>query len=263
MRGNLNLSVIKLGGSILENASQCQPVLKAIATSWRKGKKWVIVHGGGRKVDTLLTRLNIGKKTHNGLRITDRQTLEVVVSVLCGWVNKTLVADFSRLGVAAAGFSGADGHTLEAEFHPDLNGVKLGFVGQVRAVHPTLIRSTLDCGMLPIIAPVGSKLDGTLLNINADRVASALAVTLKAQRLLFLTDVEGLLDGSGRVVHHLTAPQAEQFLQSDFVNGGMRPKLDACLEALGGGVSEVIIAGPNQHSAVFTKSRGGTVLVAA
>lgn len=260
---NTKLTVIKLGGSLLENASRRRQALTAIAEAWRKGEPLAIVHGGGQKVDGMLFRLGIPKKTHQGLRVTDGQTLEVVVSVLTGLVNKTLVAEFSRLGVLAAGFSGADGGTLAAEFHPDMDGVALGYVGQINTVRPALIYSALHGGMLPVLAPIGMAPDGTLLNINADGAASALAVALKARRLLFLTDVEGLYDRNGHVVAQLTDADAENLLQADFVSGGMRPKLAACLEARRGGVAEVIIAGPEKHSTVLSHGQGGTVLAAA
>ena len=263
MNRKKELSVIKLGGSLLQNEPQRRRVLKTLAANWKKGNKLVVVHGGGQKVDDLLARLNIEIKTYRGLRITDQPTLDVVISVLSGLVNKSLVVEFSRLGVAAAGFSGADGQTLVADFHPDLDGVQFGFVGRVRSVHPTLIQSVLQCGMLPVIAPVGPGAGGNLLNINADRAASALAVALGAEKLLFLTDVEGLLDDKGEVVPKLTALQARQFLNSRFVTGGMLPKLTACLEALERGVSKVVIAGPSRRSTLFSNNRRGTLLVAA
>ena len=257
------LSVIKLGGSLLESDAQRRQALKTIATCWKKGKNLVLVHGGGQKVDDWLSRLGIPKKTHQGLRITDRETLDVVVSTLAGSVNKALVAELTALGVAACGFSGADAATLAAEFHPDLDGVSLGFVGRVSAVRPGLIYAALERGVLPVLAPIGIASGGTLLNINADQAASALAVALGAGRLLFLTDVEGLLDGNGLVMPKLNYLEARKLLQSDFVHGGMRPKLSSCLEALGGGVPEVIIAGPEKHAKALSKGQGGTLLVAA
>ncbi len=260
---NVRPTVVKLGGSLLEIPQQRNVVLESISALWRVGVPLVLVHGGGQRVDKMLSRLNIPQKTHQGLRVTDSKTLEVVISVLSGLVNKVLIADFSTLGIVAAGFSGADGRTLVADFHPEVDGVKLGFVGQIKTINSTLIRSVLFSRMLPILSPIAIGPDGTLLNINADRVASALAVSLQAQRLLFLTDVEGLLDSNGCIVPKLTFAETQRYLQSDFVNGGMRPKLNACLEAMVGGVPEIIIAGPNRHSAAISCGEGGTLLVAA
>ncbi len=263
MSANGSPSVIKLGGSLLEDPQKRKTILESIAERWQAREALIVVHGGGQKVDTLLSRLNIPKRTHQGLRITDGPTLEAVVSILAGLVNKTLVAEFSAEGVAAVGFSGADRWTLEAEFHPELDGVALGFVGRVTAVNPAFIHLLLGCRTIPIVAPIAIGPNGTLLNINADQAASALAAALKAKRLLFLTDVDGLFDGNGCVMPKLTLAEAQSFLQSDFVNGGMRPKLIACMEAVSAGVSEVIIAGPSQYFTALSGGKGGTLLVAA
>lgn len=210
-----------------------------------------------------LAQLGIPKRTHQGLRITDAETLDEVISVLAGLVNKSLVAEFCARGVVAAGFSGVDGATLRAEFHPRMDEVDLGFVGRVVAANPTLLKSVLKAGMLPVVASIAMGPQGFLLNLNADAAASALAVSLRARRLVFLTDVEGLLDESGRVVGKLTASEACQLLDSNVVNGGMRPKLAACLEAISDGVTEVVIAGPNTYADTLARGRGGTHLAPA
>jgi len=243
--------VIKLGGSLLEDTTRRAAVLRGIAKAWKSGEELVLVHGGGKHIDAMLKRLGIEKKTYAGLRVTDDPTLEIVVAVLGGSVNKMLVAELSKLGVKAAGISGADGGTLTADRHPHVDGVNLGNVGRVRSSDPTLIRAMLSARILPIVSSVAAGARGTLLNVNADSAAAAVAAGLRASSLLFLTDVAGLLDKKGAVVPSLDADDARALLESDVVSGGMRPKLEAALQALASGVSSIRIG------------EGGTSLVAA
>jgi acetylglutamate kinase len=258
-----SLMVVKLGGSLLEDPVLRARALEAVAARWTAGQKIVLVHGGGKRIDASLAALKIPKKTYRGLRITDPETLDVVVSVLSGLVNKSLVAEFRALGVTAAGLSGADGETLWAEFHPRLDGVDFGFVGRVTYSNPTLLRAVLGAALLPIVASVALGREGTLLNVNADSAAAALAAGLGAEKLVFLTDVEGLLDEAGRLVPEISADGAWSLLRRGAVGGGMRPKLVACLDALRGGVSEVVIAGPAGHAAALSNGIGGTRLASA
>ncbi len=246
------MKVIKLGGSLLDDAQRRTAVLLEIASAWNAGEKVVLVHGGGKHIDAMLARLGIAKKTHAGLRITDDATLQIVVAVLGGIVNKMLVAELTALGVTAAGISGSDGGTLVAEKHPPIDGVELGNVGRVVDSSSTLIEAMLGSGVLPVVSSIAQGPDGTLLNVNADSAASALAVGLQAHTLHFITDVAGLLDANGEVVATLEPHMAEQFLASNVVSGGMRPKLQAALFALRSGVHSIAIG-----------ENGGTNLVAA
>lgn len=245
------MRVIKLGGSLLEDAARRAAVLRGIAKAWKSGEPVVLVHGGGKHIDAHLARVGIAKRTHAGLRITDDATLEIVVAVLGGVVNKMLVSELSRLGVKAAGISGSDAQTLTADRHPAIDGVDLGNVGRVRKSDPTLIRAMLDARILPVISSVAAGPKGTLLNVNADSAAATIAAGLCATSLVFLTDVAGLLDGNGEVVASLGAADARALLQTDIVSGGMRPKLEAALQALSAGVASIRIG------------EGGTSLVAA
>ena len=244
--------VVKLGGSVLDDAARRGAVLEQIAQSWREGESIALVHGGGKHVDAMLKRLGIAKKTAGGLRVTDGVTLELVVSVLAGSVNKMLVAELWGLGIHAAGISGADGGTLVADVHAPIDGVDLGHVGKVAHSDPTLINALFASGNLPVISSVALGPNGTLLNVNADSAASAIAVGAGAESLVFITDVAGLLDASGRVVKKLCAPEAAALLETEVVSGGMRPKLQAALHALRAGVSKIAIG-----------ETGGTELVAA
>ena len=254
--------VVKLGGSLLENRALRHAALEAIAVAWTSGKRSIVVHGGGKRIDAMLAALDIPKKVQGGLRVTDAETLDVVVSILSGLVNKTLVAELRGRGIRASGISGADGDTLWAEFHEAVEGVDLGFVGRVARCDPTLLQAVLGAGFLPLVASVALGREGTLLNVNADSAASALAGALGANRLVFLTDVEGVKDANGEVIARLEARAARELLASPAVTGGMKPKLRAALEALDAGVSEVIIAGPSLHRAALLEGKGGTHLVA-
>lgn len=246
------MKVIKLGGSLLDDASRRAAALQKIVSRWNAGEKLVLVHGGGKHIDAALAKLGIAKRTHAGLRVTDDATLEVVVSVLAGTVNKMLVSELTQLGVRVAGISGCDGATLIAEKHADIDGVDLGHVGRVIGSNRMLVNALLTAGTMPVISSVAIGEDGALFNVNADTAATAIAVAHGAKELLFLTDVAGLLDESGAVVPHLTTVGVEAMLSSAAVSGGMKPKLQAALTALTSGVRAISIG-----------EEGGTTLVAA
>ncbi|MFN7986899.1 MAG: acetylglutamate kinase [Thermoanaerobaculia bacterium] len=257
------IDVVKLGGSLLENRELRHSALEAVASAWTSGKRSIVVHGGGKRIDAMLAALDIPKKVQGGLRVTDAETLDVVVSILSGLVNKTLVAELRARGILASGISGADGDTLWAEFHEAVEGVDLGFVGRIVRCDPKLLTAVLDAGFLPLVASVALGREGTLLNVNADAAASALAGALGARRLVFLTDVEGVKDADGNVIPRIDVRAAKALLASPAVTGGMKPKLRSALEALEAGVSEVLIAGPSLHRAALLDGKGGTRLVTA
>ncbi|MDP9362440.1 MAG: acetylglutamate kinase [Acidobacteriota bacterium] len=246
------MNVIKLGGSLLDDPARRADVLNAIAAQWNRGEQIVLVHGGGKHVDANLKRLGIPKRTYAGLRVTDDETLDVVVATLAGSVNKMLVAELAAIGIRAAGISGCDASTLVAERHEPIDGVDLGHAGRVVSGDPALIRAILGSGILPVLSSVAEGPNGTLLNVNADTAAAAIAIAVGADALVFITDVAGLLDETGNVVAELRAHEAEALLGSQVVTGGMRPKLQAALHALGSGVPRITIG-----------EEGGTNLVAA
>lgn len=246
------MNVIKLGGSLLDDPLRRGGVLREIAARWNRGEELVLVHGGGKHVDAQLAKLGIAKRTHAGLRITDDATLSVVVSTLAGSVNKMLVGELTALGLRAAGISGADASTLVATPHEPIGGVDLGHVGRVTASNRMLIRALLTAGILPVVSSVAEGPNGTLLNVNADTAAAAIAIASGAESLIFITDVAGLFDEHGNVVGELRAHEAEALLGTEVVTGGMRPKLQAALHALASGVRRISIG-----------EEGGTNLVAA
>ena len=252
----MNVTLIKLGGSLLDAAARRDAVLDSIAERAKRGEEIVVVHGGGRHVDASLSRLGIAKRTHAGLRVTDGPTLEVVVSVLAGTVNKMLVHELSRRGVRALGISGCDASILKADVHEPIGGVDLGHVGRVVSADASVLRLLVRDGVLPVVSSIAAGEFG-LLNVNADAAAAALAIALRADTLEFITDVDGVRDGSGSVVGSCDLAGVESLVASGAVSGGMLPKLTAAAEALRRGVRTVAI-GEQIHI-----GEGGTRLVAA
>ena len=235
------MKVIKLGGSLLDDAQTRVSVLHDVVASWNSGHDVVLVHGGGKHIDAMMAKLGLPKRTHAGLRITDDATLDVVVAVLGGLVNKLIVGELTALGVKAAGISGSDAGTLIAEQHPPIDGVDLGHVGRVVSSNPTLVKSMLNYGILPVVSSIAMSTEGKLFNVNADSAASALATALKATSLQFITDVAGLMDSEGNVVDALDANDAHALVAEGAVKGGMLPKLTAALGAMSAGVGKVTI----------------------
>ncbi len=246
------MKVIKLGGSLLDDPQRRAAALVKIVDAWRGGEPVVLVHGGGKHIDALMTKLGMSKQVVRGLRVTDDATLQVVVAVLSGTVNKLIVSELAALGVQACGISGADAGTITAVPHAPIDGMDLGHVGTVTGGSAAVITALLDRDIMPVVSSVAIGPDGGLLNVNADMAAAAVAVSLGANVLHFITDVPGLLDQNGQVVPSLHARGARAMLESEVVSGGMRPKLHAALEALAGGVGLITIG-----------EQGGTQLVAA
>ena len=223
--------VVKIGGSTLGRHDTSLHDLVALQ---RQGRPVVAVHGGGPVISQWMQRQGIPPRFVNGLRVTDAASLDIVVAVLTGLVNKELVGLLHNLGGRALGLSGLDAGLLQARIaNPDL-----GYVGEITQVNPEPLRDLLNCGYIPILAPLamqeadGSDHAGGPLNVNGDTVAGELAAALGAERLIFLTDVPGVMDANGRVLPRLDKRRAALLLRSDVVRGGMIPKLAACLRAL-------------------------------
>ncbi len=217
--------VVKLGGSTLENQ---RAVLQDIIWLHTLGADIVLVHGGGPYITEWLQKLNIPTRFEQGLRVTDAQTLEVVRMVLCGQINQALVAMAAQLGGKAVGLSGCDGNMVRCHKTNE----RLGFVGEIEAIDPMLVQQVLDDGFIPIIAPVGLAPDGTCLNMNADLVASQLAGALKADRLIFLSNVDGIRSANGSLIEEVNKVQAQKLIAEGVIRDGMIPKVTACLDAL-------------------------------
>jgi len=249
--------VIKLGGSTLEHQ---RGVLQDIIWLRSLGANPVLVHGGGPYINAWLEKLNVPAQFENGLRVTDARTLEVVRMVLLGQVNQGLVLMATQMGGRAIGLSGTDGNMLQARFISE----RLGFVGEIETVDPTLPQTLLEQGYIPVIAPLGQGPDGACLNINADLVASHMAGALNAEKLIFLSNVVGICRQDGSLISELTATEARQLIKDDVITGGMIPKVTACLDALAT-VSRVhIVDGGEAHvllRELFTDQGAGTMIV--
>ncbi|HYM15071.1 MAG TPA: acetylglutamate kinase [Dehalococcoidia bacterium] len=252
------VTVVKLGGSTL---GQHDTSLRDIAAARRDGRQIVVVHGGGATVSDWLQRAGLEPRFVRGLRVTDAAALEIVVAVLAGLVNKQLVADLAALGAPAAGLSGADGLLLQARPHA----ADLGFVGTIHHVDPRPLRDLLDRGYLPVVAPIAIEAEGAhaqLLNTNADTAAGEIAAALAAERLIFLTDVEGVLDGDRHLLGHLDAAEAAALIASGVASGGMIPKLEAAVRAAVVGCATRIVNGRAEGvlARVLAGGGGGTAV---
>lgn len=223
--------VIKLGGSTL---GKSDTTIEDLVALQEKGIPMVVVHGGGREVSDWLSRLGISTGFIRGLRITDRETLRVVTAVLTGLVNKELVSSIWRLGGRAVGLSGVDGGLIEARNKTP----ELGYTGEELQVNPSLLEMLLRAGYIPVVAPISlatlekSGDDANLLNVNGDTAAGAIAAALKAEKLVFLTDVPGLYDKSNKPIRRLGPGDARKLIASGVASGGMEAKIEACLMAL-------------------------------
>ncbi len=253
--------VVKYGGSAMEDPKLMVQVLGDIELLKLMGMRVVLVHGGGKAISAMLGRLNMPVQFKNGLRVTDDDTMEAVQEVLIGKVNQQLVWALNEYGHNAVGISGADGKTLKAvPVSPEL-----GRVGHIREVSPELIETILDDDYIPVIASVACGPDG-FFNVNADEAASAVAEALHADKLIYLTDVDGLfadVNDKGSLIRSLTKAETKSILASGELAGGMVPKVRSIVEAMDCGVSEVVILnGKSPHSLlleIFTDAVVGTL----
>jgi acetylglutamate kinase len=237
---NRTLTIVKLGGSTL---GAHDTSLRDIAGAQARGAHLIVVHGGGAAVSDWLKRMNIEPRFVRGLRVTDAATLDVVVAVLAGLVNKQLVGQLTALGVDAHGISGADGAVLQAEQYDP----QLGFVGRITKVDPGVLDAATAGRSVPVVAPIAIEpKTGQLLNTNADTAAGEIAAATRATSLIFLTDVAGVLDAEGRLIERLTAAEAQGLIDSGVAGGGMIPKLEAAIRAASAGCATRIIDGTRE-----------------
>ena len=253
--------VIKYGGSAMENPELCRQVVADIEMLKLLGIRIVLVHGGGKAISAHVKALGLPVQFRDGLRVTDDATMEAVREVLVGKVNQDLVWALNEYGHNAVGISGADGKTLKAEqIDPEL-----GRVGRIREVDPSLIETILEDGYIPVVATVGCAPDG-FFNINADVAAGKIAEAMGADKLIYLTDVDGLLadvEDEDSLIQSLSRSETRELLASGRLDGGMLPKIRSISEALDAGVSEVVILnGTFPHSLlleIFTDAGCGTM----
>ncbi len=253
--------VVKYGGSAQIDESLKDNFARDIVLLQLIGIKVVVVHGGGKKINSFLEQLDIKSDCVDGLRVTDEKAMEIVEMTLSGLINKQITSLLVRHGARAVGISGKDDGMLKAK---PLNNGKYGLVGEITSVNDEVIKALLTSDIVPVIAPIASDENARSYNINADSCASAIAMKLRAQKVIFLSDISGVLDKNGELISRLNAQKIATLKADGTINGGMIPKLDACLECVNNGVGRVhIIDGRVAHSLLlelFTDEGIGTII---
>ena len=263
--------VVKYGGHAMVDEQLKDDFARDITLMKFTGLNPVVVHGGGPQINKVLGQMGMQHQFIKGMRLTDEATMDVVEMVLGGKVNKDIVTQINKQGGKAVGLSGKDGGLIRAKklhivYQEDENKppeiIDPGLVGQVTQINPSIINTLSREGFIPIIAPVGTGDSGETYNINADLVASSMAGALSAKRLIFLTDVEGVLNLSGELISSINMEKADQMIKEKTISGGMIPKIECALEALKNGVEKVhIINGSKRHALLlelFTDKGIGT-----
>ena len=262
-RYNGEIVVIKYGGNAMINEELKKQVMEDIVLLWLIGVKVVLVHGGGPEITETMARLGKEAKFVDGLRVTDKETVDIVQMVLAGKVNKTLVNLLESKGGKAMGISGMDGMLIEAKMKDE----RLGYVGKITKVNIAPVNDLLEKGYIPVISTIGCDKDGNVYNINGDTAAAFVAGALGAKRLIMMTDIAGILkdkDNPETLIPNVTVAEAEQLKKDGVVSGGMIPKVDCCIEAISHGVKKVIIMdGRVPHSIlmeILTDEGAGTMV---
>ncbi len=265
-RFNRKIIVVKYGGSAMSDEELQKNVIKDVTLLKLVGFKPIIVHGGGKAISSWVAKVGKEPMFVNGLRVTDEETMEIAEMVL-GRVNKNLVKMVQELGVKAVGISGKDGGLLTVDKKYS-DGKDIGYVGDIKEVDTKILYDLLENDFLPIVAPVGLNDDFDTYNINADDAACAIAKAVGADKLVFLTDIEGLyrnIEDKSSFISRLTASEADKLIESGIIGGGMLPKLHNCTEAIRAGVSRVhILDGRVPHCLlleIFTKDGIGTAII--
>ena len=260
---NGKVVVIKYGGNAMINEDLKQQVMEDIALLWLIGVKVVLVHGGGPEISDVMKRFGKEAVFVDGLRVTDKETVDIVQMVLAGKVNKSLVTLLQKKGGHAVGLSGMDGGLIEAKMKDE----RLGYVGQITKIRPQPINDLLEKNYIPVISTVASDRDGHSYNINGDTAAAYIAGALGAERLIMMTDIAGILrdkDDPSTLIPEITISEAKALYEEGVISGGMIPKVDCCIEAIHKGVKNVIIMdGRVPHSIlmeILTDEGAGTMV---
>ena len=248
--------VVKIAGALLDDAEAMRLLARQIAQLTHEGHELLVVHGGGKIFTATLKRMGIESRFVNGLRVTDRETRDVAVMVLGGLLNKRMAGAISAEGQPAIGLCASDAGCFLAEpmMHEEVVGA-LGFVGYLTGVNLEFIESLWRAGIVPVASCLGLGADGELYNINADHMAAACAEYVHAERLIFMTDVAGVLDGK-KVLKAVSSEEIEDLIRQNKVSGGMILKLEACKRALSAGVSQVRIVGGNNENGLLSAANG-------
>lgn len=244
--------LVKVGGTLLDEAAARRRIARELAEAARGGVRMVVVHGGGRQMTRFLAERGAESRFVNGLRVTTPEVLDAVLKVFAGSVNHEFVAALVAAGAGAVGLSGIDASLVEAE----PLAAELGAVGRPARCNPAVLEALTEAGYLPVVACVAGGRDGSIYNVNADQMAVACAAGFRAERLFFLTDVDGVRDASGRVIPRLDAAACERLIREGIATGGMQAKLNAASEALRRGIAEVVIA-PGAEPEIVRRLLGG------
>ncbi len=262
-RYNNKIVVVKYGGNAMINEQLKQQVMEDIVLLWLIGVKVVLVHGGGPEISEMMTQLGKKPQFVDGLRVTDKETVDIVQMVLAGKVNKTLVNLLEKKGGKAMGISGMDGRLIEAKMRDE----RLGYVGEITKIHIQPVLDLLEKGYIPVISTLGCDRDGNAYNINGDTAAAYIAGAMNAERLVMMTDIAGILrdkDDPSTLIPEVTISEAQQLCAEGVVSGGMIPKVDCCIEAIHKGVKNVVIMdGRVEHSIlmeILTDEGAGTLV---
>ena len=255
--------VVKYGGAAMANEELKQQVMKDIVLAWLIGIKIVLIHGGGPEITGLMEKVGKTPEFVDGLRVTDRETVEIAQMALSGKVNKTLVNLIDAAGGRSVGISGVDARLIEAESMDE----KLGFVGKIKAVKPKIINDLLDNNYIPVISTIGCDRDGNIYNVNADTAAAYIAGALGAERLIMMTDIAGILEDRNdpsSLIPKITVGEAASLREKGIISGGMIPKVECCIDAIESGVGvAVIMDGRVPHSILtelLTNEGAGTMV---
>ena len=261
---NSKIVVIKYGGNAMINEQLKQQVMEDIVLLWLIGVKVVLVHGGGPEINELMDKLGKKPQFVDGLRVTDKETVDIVQMVLAGKVNKTLVNLLEMKGGKAMGISGMDGRLIESKIKNE----KLGYVGEITKVNITPIVDLLEKGYIPVVSTIGCDKEGNAYNINGDTAAAFIAGAMGADRLIMMTDIAGILhdkDDPSTLIPHVTLSDIKQLKSKGVISGGMIPKVDCCVKAIDKGVKNVVIMdGRVSHSILMellTDEGAGTMVM--
>jgi acetylglutamate kinase len=251
---------VKLGGSILEDPGIRVRLLAQIGKVAANGHEVILVHGGGKSMNRRLSQMQLSSRFIDGLRVTDAETLGVAVMVLAGEVNKTIVAEMSRLGTRALGICGADANAVRCIPVAGLPGFPegIGFVGKPVEVNESFFELLFGYGLVPVVSSIGLGTDSHMYNINADQMASACASGTRCTSLIYLTDVPGVRDEGGQVLNELGEAEIMDMRSRGILSGGMLPKTSSCLEALKAGVGSVLIL-PGSSPDILIRFADGTL----
>jgi len=262
-RFNGKVIVVKYGGNAMINEKLKMQVMQDIALLQLIGVKIVLVHGGGPEINDIMNRLGKEAVFVDGLRVTDKETMDIVQMVLAGKVNKTLVNLLEKSGGKAMGISGMDGHLIESRIKDE----RLGYVGEIVKIHIEPVIDLLEKGYIPVISTIGCDKDGNAYNINGDTAAAHIAGALQAERLIMMTDIDGILrdrDDPSTLIREITISEARALYDEGVISGGMIPKVECCIEAITEGVNNVVIMdGRVSHSILMellTDEGAGTMV---